>query len=499
MKNTFKNKLILTSMLCLLMYFTGCEKALESKVFTDLTPDNFFQTEKDFNAALVALYSSFSIDWGDNDPGTDIWYTYLYNANNRTYLMRSELTTDELWNDWDADILNFTWGPSTYSGTGASTYSRIRYVARATDVIDKIEKSTVNDLIKNRYLAEAKTLRAWLMYILYDFFGPLNVKIDPATLGDTSITPRLSDADYTGVIEKDLLDAVQTTEFPEAYNGTADWGRVSKGVARTLLLKLYMHQKNWVKAEAIGKAIINSGFYSLNPNYEDVFITSGNNELIYAIVSNDAVPNWFMQHLFPGNYGRGYAGEKAIERGGGWYGYSMPWEFYDKFEDGDIRKNVIITEFESGGGKQVARDNGLRGAIPLKYTSIAGQGNGPSYAVDWVIYRYADVLLSVAEAINEQRGPSDAYPYVNQVRERAGVPNWNNLTQEAFRKSILDERGRELFCEGHRRQDLIRHGKFIEKANERGATSANAKHILFPIPSEVILEGKGTIEQNPGY
>jgi len=468
-------------------------------VYSDLTPENFFQTEKDFNAALVALYSSFSIDWGGKDSGTDIYYTYLYNANNRSYLMRSELTTDELYNDWDPDILNFTWGPATFSGTGASAYSRIRYVARATDIIDKIEKSSVNDLVRNRYLAEAKTLRAWLMYILYDFFGPVNAKVDPATLSDTDILPRWSDAEYTAVIEQDLLDAISIDELPEAYNGTGDWGRVSKGLSRTLLLKLYMHKKEWVKAEAIGKDIVNSGSYELLPNYEDVFTNSGNKELIYAIVSNDAVPNWFMQHLFPGNYATGLAGSTTIERGGGWYGYSMPWEYFDKFENGDSRTNTIITEFTSGGGVIVNRDNDLRGAIPLKYTGIEGQGSGPDYAIDWVIFRYSDVLLSVAEAINEQRGPVDAYTFVNQVRARAGVAPWSGLTQDAFRDAILDERGRELFCEGHRRQDLIRHGKFIEKAVERGATSASDKNILFPIPTDVFLEGQDIIEQNPGY
>lgn len=497
MKNKFKNRLVLVALCLIFMANVSCEDELEAKVFSDLTAENFFQTEKDFNAALVALYSSFSIDWGGEDPGVGIWYANLYNANNRTYVMRSMLTTDELWNDWDPNILNFTWGPATFSGTGASAYSRIRYIARATDVIDKIEQSSVNDLIKNRYLAEAKTLRAWLMYILYDFFGPVNAKIDPSTLSDTAIIPRWSDAEYTEVIEQDLLSAINTEELPEKYNGTGDWGRVSKGLARILLLKLYMHKKDWVNAEAVGKGIINSGAYALNPDYKDIFVTSGNNELIYAIVSNDAVPNWFMQHLFPGGYAQGFAGDTPIERGGGWYGYSMPWEFYEKFENGDLRTNTIISEYTNSGGETVTRDNGLRGAIPLKYTSI--QGNGPDYAVDWVIYRYADVLLSVAEAINEQRGPSDAYQYVNQVRERAGVTTWSGLTQEAFRDAILDERGRELFCEGHRRQDLIRHGKFIEKARERGATSASSKHILFPIPADVILEGNGIIEQNPDY
>ena len=402
MKNIFKPKFDLTFIFLLFVLSVSCEKELESKVFSDLTADNFFQSENDFNAALVALYSSFSIHWGDTDPGVGIWYVYLYNANNRSYVMRSELTSDELWNDWDADILNFTWGPATFSGTGASTYSRIRYVARATDVIDKIQNSSVNSLIKNRYLAEAKTLRAWLMYILYDFFGPVNAKVDAATLSDTEITPRWSDEEYTAVIEQDLLDAINTDELPEKYNGTGQWGRASKGLARTLLLKLYMHKKDWANAEKIGKAIIGSGSYTLSPSYESIFTNPNNDELIYSIVSNDAVPNWYMQHLFPGGFAEGLAGTTSIERGGGWYGYSMPWEFYDKFESGDLRINTIISEYTNSDGELVDRNSGMRGAIPLKYTGI--QGDGPSYSIDWVVYRYADVLLSVAEAINEQRG-----------------------------------------------------------------------------------------------
>jgi hypothetical protein len=411
--------------------------------------------------------------------------------------MRSELTTDEVYSDWDANLSNFTWGASTFTGGGLGTYSKIRYVARATDIIDKIEKSSVDDAIKNQYLAEAKVLRAWLMYIIYDFYGPVNVKIDPETLSDTDIIPRWSDEVYTGVIEQDLLDAIATDELPETYSGTSEYGRVSKGLARTVLLKLHMHKKEWVKAELTGLDIVNSGSYSLNDTYADTFEVAQNQEVIYAIASNEAVPNWYPQHLFPGDFASGLAGTKLIERGGGWYGFSMPWDFYDKFEVGDLRTNSIISSYTSGGGTVIDKDGGLRGAIPLKYTSISGPG--PDYAIDFVIYRYADVLLSIAEAINEQRGPSDAYQFVNQVRIRAGVSQWTGLTQDEFRENILDERGRELFSEGHRRQDLIRHGKFIEKAIERGATSADAKNTLFAIPSAVILEGNGIIEQNPGY
>jgi hypothetical protein len=462
-----------------------------------LSEDNFFKTEQEINAAVIALYNPFSTDWGTIDPGVNIWYASLYNTNVKTYLTRSEITTDELTNAWDMNLKNFTWGASTWQGGDEPTYAKIRFVARATDVIKNIEKSEVSLTIKNKYIAEAKILRAWTMYVLYDFFGPVNVKLDPATLNDTKIIPRPSAEVYCDSIEKDLNDALVISELPEKYNSDgSNWGRVSKGVARMLLLKLYMHNKEWSKAESIANDILPMG-YKLEKIYTDVFTKSRNNELIYAVPCNDAIPNYYMQHLFPGDFKEGYAGDILIKRGGGWYGFAMPWSFYDKFPSADLRKSALITQYTANWGGTVNRNSSwFMGPIPLKYLNI--EGDGPGYPIDWVVFRYAEVLLSLAEAINEQRGPDDAYQYVNEVRRRASVSEWKEFSKEQLRDSLLDERGRELFSEGVRRQDLIRHGKFIQYAIDRGV-NAEAHQVLFPIPFEVINEGKGIIIQNPGY
>lgn len=501
------------------LVISGCEKELEPVLYSDLTEDNFYNTKDDINNAVVALYSNFSTNWEVRDLGVDKLYAPLYNIDMKTYVTRSMITTDELYVNptWDANLVNFTWGASTYIITGEGTmteptYPKIRFVARATEVIDKIPTVTsVPEIVRNQYLAEAKTLRAWLMYVLYDFFGPVNVRLDPATLNDTTINPRPSKEVYCAQIEKDLNEALATSSssFPDYYNNDAgNWGRVSKGVARMLLLKLYMHNRQWDKAEAAAKAIMDMGYYELLPNYADVFNIYHNKEIIYALPANSASPNYWIAPLFPGEFASGKAGSNLVSTTvNGWYGFWMPWEHYAIFDTADKRTETIISSYTNVRGKvrNQASPGPMLGAIPMKYTKLPSGDVGPKFTMDWVVFRYAEVLLSLAEAINEQRGPEDAYQYVNQVRDRAfgdALHQWNNAnipTKEAFRDSILVERGRELYCEGVRRQDLIRHGKYVEYAIKRGATGAQPYDTLFPIPSSVIIEGRGIIKQNPGY
>jgi hypothetical protein len=120
------------------------------------------------------------------------------------------------------------------------------------------------------------------------------------------------------------------------------------------------------------------------------------------------------------------------------------------------------------------------------------------YPDDVVIFRLGEVYLSVAEAINEQGRTGEAYVFVNPIRKRAGVSDFAGMTQGQFRDAILDERGRELYAEGTRRQDLIRHGKFISNAVARGK-DADPGEVLFPIPAAIVNQSGGIVEQNPGY
>jgi len=482
---------------------TNCKKQLETKVNSQLTPQNFYQSEGDANAALITLYIPFSSNWGNPDPGNGLWFASLYNADIKTYFSRSEVGTDELTNTGTdvntANISNFTWGASTWTLASGNepNYAKISYVAKATDVIGAIGNSgAVSAAVKKSYIAQAKALRAWLMYVLYDFYGPVNVKTDPKTLTDTSVTPRLSTTDYVAQMVKDLTEAMP--DLTPKYNGdAANWGRVSQGVARMLLLKIYMHTRQWAQAEAVAKDIMGMGYSLLTgpSGYMNVFRNLRNNEIIYAVPANDASPNFWSQEVFPQDFA---SSDGIPARGVGWLTQYMPWTFYDKYDVTDIRRNTTIIDHYTNTSNVVKnRANGMPGAIPLKYTMLTSAN--PGQAVDVVVFRYAEVLLSLAEAINEQRGPADAYQYANQVRQRAGVPDFSGMTQATLRNALLDERGRELYVEGARRQDLIRNGSYITNALARGKTNAAAYDTLFAIPNSVIVQGKGILKQNPGY
>lgn len=283
------------------------------------------------------------------------------------------------------------------------------------------------------------------------------------------------------------------------------WGRMSKAIAYGVRLRLYMHEKNWQQAKAVAQKLMGMGYQLLN-NYESNFTSPIHSELIWAVPSNTASDNYYVTETLPNDFKRGYNDKgRSYIRGtednyfSGWKAYCMRWEFYDTFEKNDTRKDVILCEYDNSTGQRVNRDNGMVGPIPIKFmdTQFANWGTQTAQPV----LRYAEVLLSYAEAENELNGPSaDAIKALKQVTDRAGIeiPTAASASKEAFRDYLLLERGHELFGEGMRRQDLIRHGVYIRRACERG-NKAQDYQVLYPIPQFAITESNGILEQNAGY
>jgi hypothetical protein len=284
-------------------------------------------------------------------------------------------------------------------------------------------------------------------------------------------------------------------------------GRITKGAALAMLMKLQLHEKDWAGVANTTSTIMTLG-YSLMSSYPSIFETqseASNSEAIMVIpkqASGGLGHSWFAAVLPQTPRYVPLTGITVSV----WGGLKTPWWFYDKFEENvDLRLTRLVRFYEDEDGnmvdfRQVVNDKAI-GASPLKFGDDP-EHNGHQQGNDVIIYRYADVLLARAEALNEQTPLSaEAQSLVQEIRDRAAagpIPASALTSQTAFRDFILDERGRELWTEGHRRQDLIRHGKFISTAINDGFLDAEEHRALYPIPQSILNENENIV-QNPGY
>lgn len=479
--------------------FTGCEKDLAYKNNQELNNENYPKSADDANAAVTAMYS------GMMQGG--LWNGF--SAAQAGYATQASQTTDEAICNWDdggswkrLNALNFD---PDFGSITRHYGSLVRYISKITGVIPQIEAITMDDNLKKRYIGELKALRGYFMQILYLYYGPVPVVLDPTILNtpESALLPRPSKTEMVDLIEKDLKEA--SAVLPDKFTG-ADYGRFSKAACLTSLMKLYMQEKRWKDAVDMGNQIKSIGF-SLSTNYEDNFnITSkgGNSEIILAIVCNATSPtngNIYRPHYLPTDY-------YEVSNDGfdtAWGGYRMPWKTYDKFDQKDNRLKLLMEKYPTRKDGQVvlrdARAGGDIGAVMMKYGPDPAKTSVEVSAIDIVVMRYADVSLLMAEAMNELNGPSaEAYAFINDVRTTHGkLPALSGFNQSDFRKAIQDERLFELWAEGVRRDDLIRWGQYIQRAKDDGYADVDDYLNLYPLPRTAINESNGIIKQNPGY
>jgi len=501
MKLIYSNKLIKICGALLMVFMFSCEGDLEPEVFNKLSSDNFPESSEDAKALVNGIYLEFRSGPWDR-----------YNSANSSRLVNGLFATDEFscyWGGYWGGPFNFLWQPDQFPYSDMYT-SFVPAITKATAVIAQLKTvESLDNSIRDSYIAEIRGARGYWMYDLYNMFGPVPVitnEEDALNTADYVQVARPEASEMVADIEADLLFAANN--LPKSYP-ESDFGRLTKGAALMALLKLYMHEKDWVKAESTSRDIMNLGVYSLQSNYKSIWAIDNeqNSEIIFAIPCDatiDGLTNMFRASVLPADW----ASPTGLPVTG-WNGYKVPWEFYDTFDEDDIRRESLQRFYLGTSGQTIdARVTSPLGAIPVKYPEDPA-GTGQNQGTDYVIYRYADVLLSLSEALNELNGPNgESIDLINQVRARAfKTPNPINLSdvgsKELLRDHLLKERGWELYFEGNRREDLIRHGKFVEYANDPARMfnrnpqqNATQNHQLFPIPSKAIFENP-LINQNP--
>ena len=207
----------------------------------------------------------------------------------------------------------------------------------------------------------------------------------------------------------------------------------------------------------------------------------------------DATGNGWLSHVAPDGYQWQYPPRIIFAAE-----YRIRSEFLELFEPEDERRDAFLFEYTNVDGETVQL--GEDDVRSFKYPEYPNQGTSRS-PDDFPFLRYADILLTRAEALNELNGPNaESVELLNMVRAVAGVSTFtvgDFGSADAFRDVLLDERGREFHTEALRRQDLIRHGVFIEMARDRGKPAEDYQ-VRYPIP-QTEIERNPSLEQNDGY
>ncbi|MEP6730474.1 MAG: RagB/SusD family nutrient uptake outer membrane protein [bacterium] len=475
----------------------ACKDFIEPNPTDVLAPENFYQTSADAIASVNSVYEQQR--WA-------YWLNYWY---------ITDMASDEA-------IASPNFGPdghraSNYSfdaqegfisGFWGDTYKTIN---RANAVIDRVPGISMDSTLKARIVGEARFLRALSYFNLVRLFGDVPLVDHEVTSLASLDVGRTPSADVYTLVIGDLQAAASS--LPATYTGS-DLGRVTAGAARGLLSKVYLTQQNWAQAAQTAGTVITGGRYSLLPNFKDNFRIANkltNSETMFELNYDGILTSGTGSVVTLFTLPAGYPGGDA-------YGLIevLP-STIAKFTTSDKRGfgvSIITSPFKDVTGATVTWSL-PSGAVVYKYLDDASQQNLKSrgwaqQSNDWIVLRYADVLLGYAEAVNEGGAASgmtkeDA---LNAVRQRAGLPTIAGLSQGAFRDSVRVERRRELLFEGHRWFDLTRWGlmdatiraKTAEvAARYPGETTAHGiRGTLLPIPqSEINLNGKLT--QNPGW
>lgn len=473
--------------------FYGCTKDLNPVDYSEINPNIFPKSESDLQAMVNASYYPLRGSWADG----------IFSTSERGVMFISDATTEILNGKYgDQQLASLHNYNPQYPGFTRFYDDFYNKISRMTMTIDLIEQSSVDEVLKKKSIAEVKCARGLLSYMLYDLYGPIAVAPLEVLKNPLIEEPlaRLPQDEMVRFIENDLIAAAEDLPLPAA----AEYGRFSKGLAKMVLIRLYLHEKNWEKVNQVCDEIIGYNYYALENDYVGMWGLNGaknSKEVIWAVPCNyeGTSENQWQLMVLPPDY--------PVK--GGWATIQSTWWFYDTFEPNDKRKTMLIAEYTATDGIKYNRANPGTvmdlGPIPLKMNPDDSRTTALS-TVDIIIYRYADVLLSKAEALaNISNSPNaEAISLVNTVRRRAGLTDkllsdYGSLA--AFNDLILTERSHEFWCEnGQYRADLIRHGKFVSRAQEvKHSTYTNSSKELFPFSLKAISEGKGKFIQNPGY
>jgi len=491
-----KTKFVKLALLATLLNACNKDNFLEVVPESERTVINFYKTSADFNNAAIGTYSTLKNGglYG-NGSGALIWLGETITDNTGYGSTRQPINISS----FEIEDFNFSLSNSYFSSAWIGHYAGI---ARANAILDRINTVEFDETLKDQYEGEARFLRAIFYFNLVRLFG--DVPLITAEINDpygASKLTRNAVAEIYTLIESDLK--IAEDKLPNVISAS-NAGRASKWAAKALLGKVYLTRKQFDKAAAKLKEIIDDNKFSLLPNYADVFAAStsfaANKEVLFAVQYKSGqigqgsalYSSWLPFNVNVPEFG---------VAGGNGGGINEPTaDLAAAYETGDLRKAVSLATSYHDAQNRVVNDPY---SIKFRQTGIISGDSD----VDFPILRYADVLLMYGEALNENGNTLDGLKYLNMVRRRAfGFPinavtnqpsDLVTLNPAEFRLKMENERRVELAFESHRWFDLVRTGRLVEVMTAKGY-AIKPYHILYPIPQRE-LDLNPALGQNQGY
>ena len=464
------------------LVFSACD--LDPEPINATTIDDFFNDDDEILSGIINIYDGLQGsnplegDGGFNNPFLGIQIEYQMGE------ILSDNARTKSGSPQGFEFETFTVIPQTAAVT---TYYRSMYriIFDANVVLENLENASAENA--NRFEAEARFLRAYAYFNLVRYYGGV-------PLVDRVIFPDETEIAFTRVPENEIYDFILedlqfavTSDLDNSFRT-----RASKAAAQTLLAKVYLTLGiSYLEAQRLLEEVIDSGDYSLEEDFLDIFYTEDNSETIFSIGFDDTNVN----------DSQGFSAEflDAVGRGTG----------------SNYATAELVAAFGAFGGNRgqfsFREDPGNPGLFQtVKFLPIVDENVGVTSAPanpriagnDWIVTRYADVLLLHVESILAG-GMSTTAPAALEsfqaVRDRAGL---TDPVTEITMEDLMNERRVELAFENHRFLDLKRFGVAQQVLSEFSAANSHdfqAFELLLPIPAAEISISQGFLEQNPGY
>ena len=515
---------------------SSCAKKLDIYPTNDLTPATTYSTAAGYKSVLAKVYGGLATTGNIGPAGASDIQGLDEGSQSpfiRGFFNAEELPTDEAIVSWDdqtiKDFHGLRWTSSDPFLLGL--YSRLvynvsignEYLRESTD--EKLASHGISGTDANvikQTRGEVRFLRAFNYWAMMDLFGKSTFITEDDKPG-TTLPKQIDRAGLFKYIEGELI-AIDGELAPAK---TIEYGRVDQAAAWALLARMYLNAEVYIgtpkytEAITYAKLVIGKG-YVLKPDYKKLFMADNDkqkDEFIFAIncdgLHTQSYGNTsFLAHAPSGDDHSDY-GVAA-----GWYGYRTTKAFADLFSDktGSTDQRAMFTNLANATIDNVG--DYQQGIHVKKFVNIRSDGGpvsdvqGNFTDIDFPVFRLPEMYLIYAEAFLRNGAGADAttaLDYLNQIRYRAygesyGPGNVGKLNAtELTLQTVLDERGRELYWEGHRRTDLIRYNLLTTstylwpwKGGVASGTAVDSKYNIFPVPSTV-LSANPNLDQNPGF